>query len=176
MYTERERSYRDRILEKLVELRDYLNAQSLDPDGSPSDWYHHLNQIKCILGNANNDMSFIGALLAKSYLVNRFGVVAFDAAEKAQGAPGLDIDVTVGRERIVGEIKTTTPHNGPDFGGQQKVMFDKDFAKLAAAKADYKFMFVTETATFDILCRTSYRGKLAGVTIVQLVSGAEVPA
>lgn len=176
MYTEGEKAYRDRILEKLAELREYLNAQNLDAHGSPADWYHHLNQMKGILGNANNDVSFVGALLAKSYLVNRFGDMDFDAAQKAQGAPGLDVDVTVGSERVVGEIKTTTPYNGPDFGAQQRAMFEKDFAKLAAAEAAHKFMFVTETATFEILCRPSYRAKLAGVTIVQLVSGAELPA
>lgn len=93
MHTERERAYRDRILGKLTALREYLNAQSLDSDGTPAGWYHHLNQIKGIVGNANNDVSFVGALLAKSYLANRFGEIDFDAAEKAQGAPGLDVDV-----------------------------------------------------------------------------------
>ena len=173
MYTERESEYRDRILSKLEKLREYLKGQSLDPDGSPAEWYHHLNHIKGILGNANNDVSFVGALLAKSYLSRRFGEIEIDVAEKAQGAPGLDIDLIVGGKRIVGEIKTTTPYNGPDFGAQQRAMFEKDFAKLAAAEADHKFMFVTETATFDILCRPSFRAKLAGVTVVQLVSGAE---
>lgn len=176
IYTERERSYRDRILGKLADLRECLNAQSLDPDGSPAEWYHHLNQMKGILGNTNNDVSFVATLLAKMYLIKRFGDVQFDAAQKAQGAPGLDVDVTVGHERVVGEIKTTTPYNGPDFGAQQKAMFEKDFAKLAAADAPYKFMFVTEPATFDILCRPSYRAKLVGVTIVQLASGEEVAA
>lgn len=114
--------------------------------------------------------------MAKAYLVTRFGESAFDAAEKAQGAPGLDIDVTIGDKRIVGEIKTTKPYNGPDFGAQQKLMFEKDFAKLAAAEASLKFMFVTEPATFKILCRPSFRARLAGTTIVQLLSGEELLA
>ena len=176
MYSVREEAYRDRILGKVAELREYLNVQSLDPHGSPADWYHHLNKMKGILGNTNNDVSFVGTLLAKSYLVNRFGDIEFDAAQKAQGASGLDIDLTIGQERVVGEIKTTIPYNGPDFGAQQKAMFEKDFAKLAAAEAAHKYMFVTETATFEILCRPSYRERLAGVAIVQLISGEEVPA
>lgn len=78
--------------------------------------------------------------------------------------------------RIVGEIKTTTPYNGPDLGAQQKATFEKDFAKLAAVQADYKFMFVTETAAFDVLRRPSYTAKLKGVTVVQLTSGEEFEA
>lgn len=44
MYTERERAYRDRILNKLAELRDRLNDSSLNPDGTPAEWYQHLNR------------------------------------------------------------------------------------------------------------------------------------
>jgi hypothetical protein len=47
--TEREGAYRDRVLDKLAELREYLDAKSLNPDGSPTDWHDHLNHIKGIL-------------------------------------------------------------------------------------------------------------------------------
>ena len=173
MYTEQEEAYGDRILGKLTELRECLCAQSLDTDANPAEWYEYLNQVKRILGNLNQDISFVATLLAKSFLLERFGENGFDAAEKPQGAPGLDVDVTVSSKRIVGEIKTTIPYNGPDFGAQQKKSFERDIVKLAEAEADHKFMFVTEPATFDILRRPSYRSKLQDVTVVQLVSGDE---
>lgn len=173
MYTEREQAYRNRILGKLDELRECLGAQNIDPDASPGEWYKYLNQVKQILGNPNQDLSFVSTLLAKYFILERFGESGFDAAEKPQGAHGLDVDVIVSGKRIVGEIKTTIPYNGSDFGAQQMKSFERDFVKLAKADADHKFMFVTESATFDILRRPSYQSKLQDVTIVQLVSGDE---
>ena len=40
----------------------------------------------------SNDVSFAATLLTKQYLFAKFGVT-FDAAEKPQGAPGIDIDL-----------------------------------------------------------------------------------
>jgi hypothetical protein len=92
--------------------------------------------MKAIVGNASNDMSFIAALMAKDYLYSTLPMVDYDAGLKPQGAPGLDIDErTSDGRRVVGEIKTTTPYNGPDLGAQQKAMFAKDFDKLNAASA-----------------------------------------
>lgn len=176
-YTELEQAYRNSVREKLSSLKSYLAKQSVHDEQSPGSWYHHLNQIKQILGNINNDVSFIATLLAKLYLHKKFGLIEFDAAEKPQGAPGLDIDIWLSQKaRIVGEIKTTTPYNGPEFGAQQKTSFEKDFAKLAAVDAKYKFMFVTEDTSFKILCRPTYAAKLSGVKVVQLVSGEEFQA
>ena len=87
----------------------------------------------------------------------------------------IDLETKDGR-RVIGEIKTTTPYNGPDFGAQQRKSFERDFAKLSEARADHRYMFVTENATFKILCRPAFIKKLAGVTIVQLTSGDEIDA
>jgi hypothetical protein len=53
----------------------------------------YLVGVKDVLGNLNNDISFLAGLLVKPYLRDRFGV-DFDFGLKPQGAPGLDIDIT----------------------------------------------------------------------------------
>lgn len=148
--TNRERQYCGEIADRLAQARDLLNTRELGrPD--PVKWYEMLAELKQIQGNASNDISFVATLLAKQYLASRFGV-DFCAAEKPQGAPGIDIDIaTAAGERIVGEIKTTVPYQTVDFGAQQAAMFKKDFVKLANADAAHKFMFVTERKTFEVL-------------------------
>lgn len=129
-----------------------------------------LKRVKDALGNSNNDVSFVATLLAKAYLAERHSGCVFDAAAKSQSAPGLDIDVVVGNQRIVGEIKTTYPYNESDFGAAQLDSFRSDFAKLAKAKARAKYLFVTEPETFDVLSK-KYRQELRGVTVVSLLDG-----
>ena len=170
--TEREQQYCDGIADRINRIRSMLNERSLGSSVEPSDWYDFLAALKQIQGNASNDVSFIATILAKHYLIHKHGV-SFCAAEKPQGAPGVDIDVlTREGERVVGEIKTTMPYQAGDFGAQQAVMFRKDFAKLAAAGAKYKYLFVTERATFDVLRKPKYLRDLEGVTIV-LLRGTE---
>ncbi len=174
LLTEREKRYRQAIREKLANAKLVLDSATVDDEGSPAEWYSALNELKQTLGNINNDISFIVTLLAKLYLKKRFGLFDFDAAAKPQGAPGLDIDeILPDSRRVVCEIKTTTPYIRSDFGAQQKTSFDKDFRKLADAEAGLKFMFVTEDATFKILCRPRYAAKLSGVAVVQLISEEE---
>ena len=108
--TDAEQAVCDRIAERVTSLRTFLFANELDSEAVPDRWYRYLNEIKKILGNFNNDVSFIATLLAKSYLTARFESLELDAAGKPQGAPGLDIDLTTEDvERIIGEIKTTIP-------------------------------------------------------------------
>ncbi len=98
----------------------------------------------------------------------------FDVAAKAQGAPGLDIDaMTEDGERVVGEIKTTVPYNGPDLGASQQATFQKDFDKLRAAEAERKYFFVTNEAVFRLMQRSRYARELEGVTVVLVTTGEE---
>jgi len=170
MLTDLESRYCENIIRKVSDLREFLKTSAL---GEPSDvfaWYGFLSKMKAIQGNLNNDISFIATVLSKLFLENRFGAIGFDAAKKPQSAPGLDIDTTTpSGERIVAEIKTTVPHKVRDFGAQQKQMMEKDFKKLHDAGAEYKFMFVTEKSTFEILCRPNYATKLVGVEIVDVL-------
>lgn len=166
--TATEQAYLDRIHERLDQLRAYLNTSSLDTTADVSVWYTYIAEIRAIQGNINNDLSFLSVLLAKKYLVTRFDIGPFDVAIKAQGAPGLDIDVmTTTGERIVAEVKTTVPYTGAkhDLGAQQKKSFQQDFEKLNTATATYKFLFVTDLKTFDIL-KHRYADRIPDVEIV----------
>ena len=171
--TDREQKYCDEIADRIDRLRALLTAKSLGRQGSPAVWYDFLAALKQIQGNTSNDLSFIATLLAKHYLAQKHQV-SFCAAEKPQGAPGIDIDVTTPNgQRVIGEIKTTTPYQAVDFGAQQAEMFKKDFAKLAAAKAKYKYLFVTESTAFEVLKKPKYLKLMPGVRIVLLKTGEE---
>jgi hypothetical protein len=111
--------------------------------------------------------------MAKAYLIREFGEIDdFDVSAKPQGAPGLDIDIqTRAGKRIIGEIKTTVPYSGArnDLGAQQKDAFQKDFAKLNTTPADYKYFFVTDSATYNIVKR-KYASQIPGVQVIHLVT------
>jgi len=162
---------------KKIEQRIYLLATLLKSKSPPKDfeattWYDFLNEIKNIQGNFYNDISFIATLLAKDYLVRKFDIQDFDAAEKAQGASGFDIDLLLNDgEQIVGEIKTTCPYKEDDLGAQQLESFMKDFRKLHKSNAKYKYFFVTERKTFDILKKTKYKQEISEIQVVLLTSG-----
>jgi hypothetical protein len=89
-------------------------------------------------------------------------------ALKPQGSPGLDIDETTSEgKRIIGELKTTYPYKEKDLGANQKANFIKDFEKLQHNEADYKYFFLTEIKTFDIV-RSKYSHHLKGIHLVLL--------
>jgi hypothetical protein len=89
---------------------------------------------------------FSACLLAKQYLVERQGELSLDMAAKAQGAPGLDIDVcSAAGQRIVGEVKTVEPYQPKDFGARQKASFRADFKKLRSSSAAFEYLFVTSS-------------------------------
>jgi hypothetical protein len=156
-----------RALQRILEGQD-LSAEFVDARKC----FRLLKRVKDALGNSSNDVSFVATLLAKAYLAKRHSECVFDAAAKSQSAPGLDIEVVVGRHHVVGEIKTTYPYNETDFGAAQLESFRADFAKLASAKADVKYLFVTEPQAFDVLSK-KYRGRLRGVRVVSLLDGRE---
>lgn len=127
---------------KVNELREYLSSDELDRKSQDlSYWYSYITQIKKILGNLDNDVSFIACLMAKDFLCKMHSFKWFDVARKPQSAPGLDIDeLTLEGERVIAEIKTTIPYGKTDFGSQQKEMFKKDFEKLQKNEANYKYI------------------------------------
>jgi hypothetical protein len=173
MMTEREKRYCSEIAGRVARMREFLNENALVEPPEPTDWHSFLSRLRKIQGNLSNDGSFIATLLAKQYLSSRFGI-EFDAAEKPQGAPGIDIDVkSSDRQRIVAEIKTTVPYQGSDFGAQQAASFKEDFAKLAASEAKHKFLFVTDSGAFSALQKDKYTKLMPGVRIVHLATGQE---
>jgi hypothetical protein len=120
-------------------------------------------------------VSFFATLLARAYLHAHLDIRPFDAAAKAQGAPGLDIDeLTKGGERIIAEIKTTHPYLRDDLGAQQKTTFSKDATKLRKENAQHKFFFLTDKDTFAVMKKLKYRALFQGVRVVLLPSGEEL--
>lgn len=170
--SEPERRYSGTIHEKLQELRAFLTDNALDPAAHPADAYLFLSKLKSVLGNLNNDISFVATLMAKDYLSRNFDVSAFYAAAKAQGAPGIDIEFcTPDGKRIAAEIKTTYPYQ-PGFGAQQRAMISKDIDKLKKSTADVKFLFLTEELSFESVKKVrSWTG--AGIRVVLLPRGDE---
>ena len=131
-------------------------------------WFAYLSVFKELQGNMHNELSFLVCILAKQRLVAQHGPLAFDASAKAQGAPGLDIDVrTADGSRIVAEIKTTEPYKLRDFGANQESAFKKDFAKLQSTDASVKYLFVTSKRAHEVLC-AKYAGDLNGISLVLL--------
>lgn len=172
-YTRNEQLYFDDIESRITALRGFLNTQNLPPDTDILGQFAYVEQVRTILGNSANLQSFLSMMLAKQYLRSHFDIEAFDAAEKAQGAPGLDIDM-VDRQgnRIVGEIKTTVPYGETDFGSAQKTSIRKDFAKLNAVDATHKFFFVTDARAYQYVT-TKYREEIPQVKVVLLIDATE---
>lgn len=177
MLSPAERDYVEEMTRRLAQMRSFLAERPIPTPEEASAWYQYLASLKNIQGNANNDVSFAATLMAKTYLRAKFQCHSFDAAEKAQGAPGLDIDIWLpDKRRLVAEIKTTVPYKSNDLGAQQKAMFEKDFLKLASTKAAVKLFFLTERRTFDLMRASKYRSKLAGIRVVLLPQGEEITA
>ena len=175
--SEQELAKMKEIQSKLSQVRAHLVESKFPSLDETSFWYSYLATIKSIQGNFNNDISFLATLMAKQYLEKKYELQNFDAAEKPQGAPGLDIDIRLpnGR-RLVAEIKTTSPYKSNDLGAKQKEMFEKDFTKLANAEADVKLFFLTELKTFELMKKPKYRSQLSGVIVVLLTTNDEFTA
>lgn len=172
-YSKNETAYLAQLDTKLNRLRDYLVNESAPDAVSPDALFAHIAHINRLMGNTSNDQSFLAMLLVKRYLLNRFDLVSFDAAEKAQGAPGLDVDIeTPDGQRIVGEVKTTVPYAiaRRDLGAAQRTSFRKDFAKLNEAEAAHKFFFVTDPDTYAIVLER-YASEIPNVEVVLLTEG-----
>src|SRR2546427_8105868 len=154
----------DRIARLAAHLREAPKPSAAYP---ALEWFAFLAGMKAIVGNGDMDVSLVAALIAREYLCNRLPMRPYDAAAKAQGAPGLDIDErTLDGERVVGEIRTTEPYTN-DLGAKQKEMFRKDFAKLNTADAPHKFFFVTSRRAYDLMKRRYVR-EIHGVVVVLL--------
>lgn len=176
MHTEREQRYLTEIANRMVAMKEYLDSHAVPTLNTPTDLLGFLATLRQIQGNLSNDVSFAATLMAKEFLSSRFGVT-FDAAEKPQGAPGIDIELQLpDGKRLAAEIKTTVPYQANDFGAQQAASFKKDFAKLSLASADHKFLFVTDARAYSALLKPKYLKFIPGVSIVNLVTGAEYVA
>jgi hypothetical protein len=168
--TSNEQAYFDRVRQHMTSLHAFLNEHQLPEENDPIAWFKFVARIREIQGNINNDQSFLATYLAKEYLMHRFASVVYDSAEKAQGAPGLDIDIELpDNRRIIGEIKTTVAYEKTDLGSAQRTSFRKDFTKLNAETAQFKFFFLTDRRTYDIV-QERYVHEIPGVEVVLLIN------
>ncbi|HEX7882425.1 MAG TPA: hypothetical protein VF499_06790 [Afipia sp.] len=168
-FTQSEIRFSQSILQKQSALRSFLAERDLQADIDPAAWFHFLNGIKGVLGNLNNDIAFVATLLIKSYLKERFSIIYFGAGNKAQGAPGIDIEAkTPDGKTIVGELKTTKPYQ-PGFGAAQKTSILKDMNRLASTEADFRLMFVTDLAAHQTLTTGQFKQKFQSIEIVNLI-------
>ena len=175
--TPKENDYLEGIFSRIELLQTFLDKNN-KPDSSNLELlYAFLSKIKNIQGNFNNDISFIATLMAKYYLLDKYAVQDYDAAKKAQGAPGLDIDIFLPNgDQLVAEIKTTYPYKQNDLGANQKEKFNEDFEKLKRSTAKHKLFFLTERTTFELLRKPKYFSSPIGIQIVLLPSGEEFSA
>ena len=168
MLEENEIQYLTDIQTKDSRLRDFLSSKPFPDTASSETLFQYLAEIKSILGNHNNDISFVASLLAKDFLTGRFDGLKWDAAEKAQGAAGLDIDLGWNDLRIIGEIKTTVPYQ-KGFGAQQKAAIKKDPKKLRENEAAHKFMMVTSDEAYKTLKGEKFRPLLNKIEVVNFI-------
>lgn len=168
LLTSNELMYLASIVAKDRKLREMLASSSVSQDSNAIELFTHVYGVKSILGNLHNDASFLATLLAKSYLLDRFGPLHFDAAGKAQGASGPDIQVTSANGiKIEAEIKTTVPYQ-PGFGAAQKREILKDLERLARSNADVKMLFITnDTSMKSLKARTfdAYRSEVEFINL-----------
>jgi len=151
--TESEKIVLKELYGKIRDLQYYFKTEQIDEHSYNSiHWYNYIVKIKKILGNFDNDISYIACLMAKEFLISRHSVEDLDVSLKPQSAPGLDIDtITNTGDRIIAEIKTTIPYLKNDLGAQQKNMFLKDFHKLNNNDATFKYFIVTEKAAYNVV-------------------------
>jgi hypothetical protein len=151
-------------------------AKNVPPQSDAADeWFVYLTVFKDELGNINNDLSFFATLLAQAYLLKNLDVLPFDAAAKAQGAPGLDIDErTKSGARVIAEIKTTHPYKRDDLGAAQAKTFRADAEKLRLETAEHKFFFLTDRAAYQVMHKEKYRNWFDGIRVVLIPSGEEI--
>lgn len=172
--TTRELAVMEKTQAKIARLKSHLDTKSCPETNSTlKEWLDYLSEMKKIVGNAHNDMTFVASLMARDYLCRKLLMREYDVAATAMGASGLDIDErTVDNKRVIAEIKTTMPYGTSDLGSQQKSSFFKDFEKLNAKPADYKFFFVTTDEAFALM-KKRYATKIPGVHVVLLTTGEE---
>ncbi|WP_416825472.1 hypothetical protein [Ectobacillus polymachus] len=165
-----EMNYIESLSKKMDKVKAFLSEDTSSGifEGDLIEQYEAMNSFRRIIGNIDNDLSFLGCLLIKEFLNQRHSFSALNMALKPQGSPGLDVDeTTIDGKRIIGELKTTYPYKQNDLGANQKSNFIKDFEKLQRNVADDKYFFVTECKTFDIVQR-KYSQYLKGINLVLL--------
>lgn len=168
--TENEKTALKASMDKLAGLRALKNTENV------YDAFDAYRNFKDAIGNYNSDMAYISCLMAKKWLIKRFGnhvSDSLDVSKKSQSAKGFDIEIE--ECDIVGEIKNTVPCKKKDdgFGAQQIASIERDLEKLRNSGVKNKFFFVTDKKCFDNLKDEKFKQKLKGIELVPLFNEKE---
>lgn len=167
--TENEKTALKASMDKLAGLRALKNTENV------YDAFDAYRNFKDAIGNYNSDMAYISCLMAKKWLIKRFGnhvSDSLDVSKKSQSAKGFDIEIE--EYDIVGEIKNTVPcKKDGSFGAQQLASIDSDLQKLRNSGVKNKFFFVTDKKCFDNLKDEKFKQKLKGIELVPLLNEKE---
>ncbi|MBQ3840460.1 MAG: hypothetical protein II819_11105 [Fibrobacter sp.] len=167
--TENEKTALKASMDKLAGLRALKNTENV------YDAFDAYKNFKDAIGNYNSDMAYISCLMAKKWLIKRFGnhvSDSLDVSKKSQSAKGFDIEIE--EYDIVGEIKNTVPcKKDGSFGAQQLASIDSDLQKLRNSGVKNKFFFVTDKKCFDNLKDEKFKQKLKGIELVPLFNEKE---
>lgn len=167
--TENEKTALKASMDKLAGLRALKNTENI------YDAFDAYRNFKDAIGNYNSDMAYISCLMAKKWLIKRFGnhvSDSLDVSKKSQSANGFDIEIE--EYDIVGEIKNTVPcKKDGSFGAQQLASIDSDLQKLRNSGVKNKFFFVTDKKCFDNLKDEKFKQKLKGIELVPLLNEKE---
>ena len=167
--TENEKTALKASMDKLAGLRALKNTENV------YDAFDAYRNFKDAIGNYNSDMAYVSCLMAKKWLIKRFGnhvSDSLDVSKKSQSAKGFDIEIE--EYDIVGEIKNTVPcKKDGSFGAQQLASIDSDLQKLRNSGVKNKFFFVTDKKCFDNLKDEKFKQKLKGIELVPLFNEKE---
>lgn len=169
LLSKKEEAEIDSIKNKLIEIKKILNTDSLDV----SKCYNELLKVKSVLGNYNNLISFLACIKAKEYFKSEGFIDESHeiVADKKQGANGLDFDfLSLKKDRIIGELKTTVPYKKHNFGAKQKESIAQDLKKLINSEAKFKFYFVTNDITFELISKLMLEKNLNNIKLINLMN------
>lgn len=154
----------ERINGKIKKLATFLNNEDLlVKNNNITEMLKKFMNLKQIIGNLDMDIHFLASHIANSFLEKKHGITI--DLTKPGGSAGFDIKT----EQVVGEIKTTIPYNKNDFGANQKKTIQKDLRRLEESDREFKYFFVTNQKTEQILIE-KYSRKYPSVKIANLFS------
>lgn len=171
--TENEELTLKKSMDKLVDVLYFLRkTKNINELTDVYDTFNRYKKFKEKISNYNSDMAYISCLMAKEWLIKRFGSKikdVLDVSRKSQSTKGFDIDINVDNCRIIAEIKNTVPcKKDGSFGAQQIKSIDNDLHKLRNRKAKHKFFFITNLRSYEILNSEKYKHKNKGIELVLL--------
>lgn len=153
------------ISNRISKVREYLNGcnNSYNPNDI-DDLLKDCLSIKDLLGNLGAEINFLTLQKAKLFLEKEYKQPLPDVLLKDVNSQGFKIDYRLNNgKRIIAEAKITTPIRG-NFGAQQKKEIQKVLDKLKIEEADYKYLFVTNVDTANIL-HIHYSMDLVGINV-----------